>query len=248
MTEAVQVLRHAGTQGVTVLFPPSWFRVVRGARQNLTQTMGDRPRAVMAVDGHMFESTAGSDKFAALDTVNGVLHTSTLPHEGLTVSVVGGRARGVYGGELPRGATVALQTWPSLVLAGRVVPHDTAANRERVWRAGFGVHRDGRLVVVVMVGTMLALSQKMVAEGVTEGGYLDGGHSVALEVRDGVRRVHTAPDGSQVPTWILAQPPEGVTPSVQDSGAIASVALPALGVAGLVLLVCGFVYLVRRKD
>lgn len=231
-------VRLRGERDVTVLFPAPWLRVVRGARQGLPGILSDWPRALVAIDGPMFETTVGTDRFGVYDGVTGARHGSTLPAEGLTVSVAGGVAAGAYGWAVPPHASVALQTWPSLVRSGRPVYHDTAANRERVWRAGMGVHRDGRVVFVVLVGSMADLSDRMAAEGIVEGGYLDGGHSVALDVRDRLRRVHTAPNGSAVPTWVLVMPPDGVQASVVGAGGVPwrTIAL-ALGGTGAAVVV-----------
>ncbi len=218
MTVDVVEVRQRGERDVTVLFPPTWLHVVRGARQALAGILSDWPRAVVAIDGPMFETTIGTDRFGVFDSVTGADHASSVPQEGLTVSVEQGQGRGAYGWAVPARASVAVQTWPSLVRDGRAVYHDTASNRERVWRAGMGVHRDGRIVLVVLVGSMADLADRMVAEGILNGGYLDGGHTVALDVRDRLRRVHTAPDGAAVPTWILAMPPTGVQAQVRGLG------------------------------
>lgn len=213
---SVEVQQSDVSSAVVVRFEPSWLRYVRGPRRDLDQILGDNPRAVFAVDGTMFESTAGTDAFLIHDSVTGAHVPTQRPAEGMTIAVVDGVASGTYGGIMPPRATVAVQTWPSLVRDGVAVPHDTPANRERVWRVGMGVGRDGRIVVVMLVGSLLALSQRMVVEGVLNGGYLDGGSSLAAEARGVFRRVHTPPSGSRVPGWVLAVPPDS-SPSVAPS-------------------------------
>lgn len=195
-------------------FPGSWLHVVRGPRQTLPQILSDWPRALFVANGTMFESTAGHDRFGALDRELGVNHSSTIVDEGATIAVVGGRAVGAYGGRVPAGASVALQGWPSLVINGRPVYHPTAANNERVWRSGLGSLADGRVLYVALVGSLAMLSDRMAELGAVVAGYLDGGHSQGAELRGVGRRVHTAPDGAAVPTWVLAMPAQG------DQGAL----------------------------
>ena len=229
---SLDVLQSARDSSVVVRFDASWLRYVRGPRRDLDQILGDNPRAVFAVDGTMFESHAGSDVLLNFDTITGVNVASRKPTEGMTIAVVNRIADAVYGGALPIGASVAIQTWPSLVRNGRVSASNVGTNVERVWRVGMGVTNTGRIAVVMLVGTMVDLANRMVSEGLVNAGYLDGGSSLAAEARGVFRRVHTAPSGSRVPGWVLAVPPDeapdATLGTVEASSGGASAAVPVV--------------------
>jgi hypothetical protein len=215
---SVNVTQSDHDQSVVVRFPATWLHIARGPRRDLDQILGDYPRADFAVDGTMFESTAGTDSFLLYDPSMGVDLPTRKANEGVTISVVNGVASARYGGVAEPGATVALQTWPSMVVNGRPQPHDTPANRERVWRLGIGVDSSGQIVVVMLIGAIIDLANRMAREGIVNGGYLDGGSSLAAEARGVFRRVHTAPSGSRIPGWILAVPPDGEPSSITTTG------------------------------
>lgn len=213
----IEVRQSPTDQSVVVKFPPSWLHVVRGPVRDLDQVLGDYPSAMFAADGSMYNSAAGTDAFLWLDAAFNTRVPTKVPGEGMTISVVNGVATAAYGGVPASGASVAVQTWPSLVNQGVAVPHITAGNSERVWRIGMGVSRDGMIMVVMLVGSMLDLSNRMVREGMVNAGYLDGGSSLAAEARGVFRRAYTVPRGGSthlIPGWILAIPPNGETPTV----------------------------------
>ncbi len=246
-------------QSVVVRYPASWLHIDRSnARRDLDQILGDNPRAVFAVDGTMFESTAGTDAFLLYDPSKGVNQPTRKPNEGMTISVVGGRAQGQYGGHMAQGATVAVQSWPSMVVDGRPVAHDTAANRERVWRLGIGADAHGGIVVVMLIGPMSALGERMAREGIINGGYLDGGSSLAADARGVFRRTHTAPSGVRIPGWILAVPPDGVRSEVVSHGSTEQAALvrhamppwvmPAAGAVAALLVIAVAYHFATAED
>ncbi len=192
--------------GTTVVarFPGSWLRLDRGPRRRLAEALAGRPRARFAVNGAMFTSRVGSDAFLLRDRAAGLDRPSSVPDEGATIWVRDGVAHGNYGGIAPDDAPVAVQGWPSLVVDGDVTATNVGTNAERDWRVGIGVDAAGRVLVVFLIGTMVALAERMRREGAIVAAYLDGGSSLGLG-GDGVSR--ESPRVVPVPSWIYAEPP-----------------------------------------
>lgn len=200
-------VREDGT-AVIALAPASWLRVVRGPRVLADEAVRRYPAACL-VNGPMVRTVIGTDLFLLRDGPSGLSVPSRVPDQGATVWTVRGEGGAAYGGRAPSDATVAVQGWPSLVVGGQVTARDVNTNAERDTRAGIGLTRDGRVLIVYAVGTMVALAERMQREGAWVAAYLDGGSSSQLRA-GGVRR--DSPRAVPIPQWVLLRDP-GLAPT-----------------------------------
>jgi hypothetical protein len=121
--------------------------------------------------------------------------------DGMTISVVGGRALATAANLVPAGASVAVQLYPALLSNGHVL---ATADRdtERVYRAGLFIMADGRLGLAMGPGlSMLSFANAAKLNGAVTGGYLDGGGSARWALRDGTW--YGASEDRPVASWIV---------------------------------------------
>ena len=206
--------------------------------------------ADVILDGPMFENCNGGDyassqcavvRFQQLDASNGVSFGTESQSEGITIAVVNGTAVAADGAQVPAGASVAIQCYPALVRAGRnVADNNAGTNGTAEQRAGVGIMSDGRVVLAAGAVSMAGLASAMIAAGVVEGGYTDGGGSTALWLSDGQR--YGASEQRRVATWIIAKPEAMLASIVPTSprGWIVAAALVTAAVAG-------YSYFTKRK-
>lgn len=226
---------------VTATFPAAWLRVDAGPDRTAAEALAERPSAVFAVNGAMFDY-AHRPRFLLRDVGADVAAVTSEPDEGVTVWVERGVGGAAYGGRAPDGAEVAVQGWPSLVRDGAVSATNVGTNAERDTRVGVGLTADGRIVVVSTVGTMVQLAERMVAAGARWAGYLDGGSSLQLE-GGGVRRVSSR--AATVPVFLLAEPPVGGAPLARWTPARKAVVVGGAALAAVALLA---LWLDRRRE
>lgn len=238
--------RRTGHGITMILFSPRRLRVVVpgegsgvGIPTDPAHALGLLPSATAALNGPMFESTGsyttyrqGTLEYLHYDLAGNENHPSRHPSWGATISVTdAGQAQASPGGALPANARVAVQGYPRLVSDGAKMstsPHDQGA----VWRPAIGIHRDGRIVLAIGHLGMDALAAALVAEGVVDAVYTDGGGSGHL-----IQRGHStvgAGEARRVPSWLLVVGDGGVQDSVPAGVPAAVVAVVVLGVVGAV--------------
>lgn len=205
-----------------------------------SEALAANPRARAVLDGSMF-SLCSSGGYARADCADldyllrgeGVSDGGENPTDGLTISVTpAGTARVLPGAAVVDGARVAVQLYPTLVRDGAVIVSNRDNNADRVWRAALGVMADGRLVFAIMVADMQTFARALIAFGVRDAGYTDGGGSASLAVRGDQR--YGASEDRRVASWLLAYdpaPPAGL-PSPFATVAVAA-ALGALTYAAV---------------
>jgi hypothetical protein len=168
------------------------------------------PKAYAALDGPMFGSACsphgrgpGCVQYRLRDRRRDVDLPSIYPDRGLTFAVGGitSSARVLRGADDDEigSASVAVQTWPTLVDNGD--PTSGSADREAVGRAALCVLRDGRLAFAAGTGPMGTFARELVERGVLWAGYTDGGGSTGL-LGPGVELGGNRP----VPAWLVATP------------------------------------------
>lgn len=167
----------------------------------------EMPGVAAVLDGPMYdEPSAGACRLAYLyyDRSAGLAgrwYPGRNPTQGMTFSISGDRVEVVHGGRYVGEPDVAVQMYPELVRAGRNVASSTV-NTHREWRAGLGLMPDGQMIFAVSQGSMHAFAQQLVALGVVEAGYTDGGGSTTLQV--GSERVGH-PDNRPVASWLVVR-------------------------------------------
>jgi hypothetical protein len=137
-----------------------------------------------------------------IDRKAGVSLPTTLPGRGITISVVGGRARSHPGNYVHAGATVAVQLYPALVENG-VAHANPSVDAEHVWRSALSILRDGSLAFAIGKLPMWRFNRALVRAGATWAGYTDGGGSTSLATGSG--RLGSGED-RPVPTWLVVRP------------------------------------------
>lgn len=213
---------------------PKQLRIVRGQRRNVDAIAAAYPWALAATAAPMYGRTASRSCGGALnpctalyDRASGVSFPGVFRDSGLTISVKGNRASVANGAQVPPGADVAVQLYPTIVRAGVASGPGTAESSV----AGVGLLRNGKLLLMVAGGgSPFELGQEFVRRGAEYAGYTDAGSSAALWVRgEGWRGAHAA--NPSLPGWLLVGPPPKV--NMMAWGAIVAGVLLALGGAGL---------------
>lgn len=184
-------------------FRPSQLAIARySTRVAAEQVMADYPDAIAVTAGPMFKGGANT-RFRLLDKGAGLDEASDEPRNGATISVVDDRATMAMHDAISPGATVAVQGYPTLVIAGTNV----ASGQSLTSVSGLGILRDGRLLVLLgSAGTLHDLAEAFLARGATNAVYLDAGSSAALLSRSqGYLGVHAA--HVRIPTWLVVLKP-----------------------------------------
>lgn len=220
----------------SLLIPPSELRVFRSdspctARDALESVRGARA----ALDGVMFEncdphgrpyasSSCGDPEYLLFDAARGLFEPSERPDRGGTVSVVGDSAVVLDGDAVARGASAAVQGYPTLVRRGVARGFGDDRSRQRVWRAGFGVARGMVLLAIadMSLGDFAAWGRSL---GADDFFYTDGGGSGRLEWSDG--RWVGAAENRRVPSFLLWQPSSDLR--FGAAAAAAGLAIAAIG-------------------
>lgn len=136
--------------------------------------------------------------------------------DGMTLSVLRGGTVAVSAGARPAPqALVAVQLYPELVRGGRNMANP-ARDTDRTQRAALGTLADGTLVFVVSdpMG-MYEFARRLVAFGVKEAGYTDGGGSGRIATRAG--EVAGNSKNRPVAAWLLDRGPSGTSAGAQSS-------------------------------
>jgi len=247
--QGVQV--QTGPSGlVLVTFPASWLSVeldVRGpneaeAPETLRQVLAHEPGAVALVCGPMFYGGVSYNSYQrapiayrVLDRRRGIDFPVQPFHarRGATVSVMpGGAVHVLDGGVSAPGAVFAMQGYPEVIRGGR---NNASQTRDlgATGRAALCVLRDGRVAFAVANTGIRQFADLLLARGVVEAVYLDGGGSTMLAVRDAPGgRVVTSRglDSRRVPSFLLAVPPGAVGERGRSS---AGGAVPSPGGTGI---------------
>lgn len=113
------------------------------------------------------------------DRAAGVNLPSTEPDVGGSVVVSSSGARWVDGGAFPDDATVAVQGFPAVLVAGRIAVSGTR-DTEATARCAIGLHADGGVAFAVARSlSMIAFARWCASVGLTHATYLDGGSAAA---------------------------------------------------------------------
>lgn len=207
-----------------VLFAPSelgvYAKPVTGGFAPISpMTVLQDSGAQAAINGNMFDTCAGQDlpsdnaghyRQSVCDIPEYMVRDGNLsapgiyPTRGATISVVDGAAVVMRGANAPSNARVAIQGYPTLVLEGQ--RQDTAhggSNVERVYRSMLARMNDGQLALVAGVGTMDSIGDAMIAAGVRDAIYLDGGGSTWLQTTEG--GAYGASERRPVPSWVVVR-------------------------------------------
>ncbi len=165
-------------------FKPSGFRVYLPARpETAVALLAARPDLRVVSAGAMFDGRGL--QYGALDGHSKRYVPSRFPNRGATISVRRGVATAAGGWAAPTGSTVAWQGYPALVRSGRNVASRTI-DAERVGRCAAGIDRDGMLVIASATRmSMYDFAEALIAAGVVEAAYSDGGGSTLFLKRDG---------------------------------------------------------------
>jgi len=180
----------------TYIFPSSRFGIVAPSFQG-NRTVPIRAQRAMAeseafavLDGPMFAFCGSQSREECvqsvrllLDQKRGLYVPSSHPSEGMTISIVDGRAQMARGASVPNGATVAVQLFPELV-RDRIVVASRIRDTENVWRAALGILPNGNLIFAVDQAPMHIFATRLKALGVVHAGYTDGGGSAKLVTRE----------------------------------------------------------------
>ena len=210
------------------LFQPSRLGLVVAPTSNPGQTIPMRGvgalaldhAAVLAANGPMFDNCSGQPSLPPGNAAYAASHCSVLRYrgvdrsrsinapgtpgaslDGMTISVVGGRAVATVANVVPPGASVAVQLYPALLSNGHVL---ATADRDtdRVQRAGLFIMADGRLGLAMGPGlSMLSFANAAKLNGALSGGYTDGGGSARWALRDGTW--YGASEDRPVASWIV---------------------------------------------
>ena len=216
---------------VVVAVDASTLGVVAARRgPNLVQLKRARDLAAgmyAALNGAMYADLGSTGRilYRVFDTQAGIDLPGSRRLDGITFSVVNGNVVVRSGANVQPGASVAVQTFPSLVRAGLAVPiADTESNRSRVWRAALVTGADpSRIGFAVARGSSLTdFRDKLIAARVQHAGYTDGGGSTSLVI-EGVRE-GDAQDRA-VATWLVSR--------ANGSGSSRRTAVAVLGALGL---------------
>lgn len=178
---------------------------------DVARVMSDYPKAMAAMAAPMYSHTGSGSCGGGvkpctrqLDLSHGVNvgPTSRLANSGVLIQVVNGRASAKQGSSVDPTATVAIQTYPTLVWNG-----SPSGGGSESSVAGLGLLGDGRLIYLVASGGSLAdLANLFISKGARYAGYCDAGSSAALYVRnEGWRGVHAR--APKLPAWVLAEGP-----------------------------------------
>jgi hypothetical protein len=207
--------------------PPEVYPIaptaVRDAVAQFTGPMSDfAPHdAHNAADGDQGYRTSRAYRPLALhwDAGRGINIPSRRPKQGLTFGVAGGAAVVQDGGQLPQGATIAIQGFPALVRHGVAQPVDdtTASDREITGRSAIARFRDGRLGVIAGAGSLTGLRDATVRLGAIDAAHLDGGGSYYRRVGD---RVAQSGNHRRLASWIVVRADDS-----SDGGGSAALAL-----------------------
>lgn len=207
--------------------------------------------ADVILDGPMFANCNGGDyassqcavvRFQQIDLSSGMSFGTESQSEGITIAVVNGTAVAADGAQVPPGASVAIQCYPTLVRAGRnVADNNAGTNATAEMRAGVGILSDGRIVFAAGAVSMSGLASALIAAGAVEAGYTDGGGSTAMWLSDGQR--YGASEHRRVATWIIARP-ETVLGSLMPSTASGRFVAAALVVA---IVTGGYAWYTSRR-
>lgn len=161
----------------------------------------EREDVLAAIDGTMFTNCdAGSTfrtlrcadpDYAVLDLERGVMELPNRgnENEGLSLSVVNGRAVWATGGRFDPRASLGVQFYPALVLNGAVASLSSAGSNEQpLMRAAVLGFADGRIGFARGTDSLRGFAERCRAAGAIWAGYTDGSTSTAMALR--------LPDGS----------------------------------------------------
>lgn len=207
---------------------PDWVKPIR-ASEAIEHT-----GAEAVLDGPMYRDCPGECRdIRFLHFQRGSIDIrSDEPTVGITAAVFpDGSTSWTRGGNLPEGASVAVQLFPSLVENGRSVA-ENSPNTESSWRAALGELEDGRLAFVIWRGSVPEFARKLARAGFRWAGYTDGGGSTSMQVGD--TRLG-ATDNRAVGSFLLAK-------SASSTTRIWIIVLGTIAGLGLVALVGWLVY------
>lgn len=196
--------------------------------------------AAVALDGPMFIDTGDTSRlrYRLLDRAAGIDFPGSADtrDRGGTLSVLpDGGSSIAAGATTAPGAVVAVQVYPLLVRDGRPVEVSaTESNRARVWRAALGRAPSGGVVLAVGPATLSGWAAALAGLGIPWAGYTDGGSSTDLRTSAGPR--WGFPGAPRVPAWIVGRGELDLPAGAAGAGGGASLALAALGLAGLLAL------------
>lgn len=203
----IEVLRGANYR--LALAPPEWLAIKadhypgespRVFKPFVASTVAKRSQYRVVIDGTMLDALDNPDNAHGNDiyrsyTKAGMLSQVYDPSHGVdyeghqrwrnfgkTISLVGSSLVVTPTQQRPADARVSVQLYPYMVHAGRNIYPLYEGEPTREWRAGVGVHRDGRLAFLAWVGGIYEGAEIAVSLGLTEFGYTDGGGSTALWV------------------------------------------------------------------
>lgn len=178
------------------------------------------PEAEALIDGPMFHLGEGAAEYATyrvgeldyryVDTQDGDAADggAATDRKGVTLNIVPpGLAVWFDGDHVAAGALTAVQLYPTLVRAGRVVASGTI-NRAKVWRAGVGTIGDD-VVFAVGIASMAEFAAWLLLLGCREAGYTDGGGSTRLCVREHGVPSAGSRENRRVPSWLTCEPSRG---------------------------------------
>ena len=211
-----------------VIAPAEMLGVVVSSQDPDTtaEMLAKHPEVLAAVDGPMFGFCTGSGHEASdtdqryriydcgvveyrhLDSTAGVDIPGKYPGNGLTVSVVNGRAVASLGGAKVAGASVSIQGYPTLIFNGTVIAtsaHDT----DRTGRAAVGVLGDGRVFLAIRSDSMLGFANALKSMGAIHATYLDGGGSTALYAKE--QGFSSGLTSRRIITWPVFRDPQGTS-------------------------------------
>lgn len=228
--------------GLTIVaFPAAALGVIIPAAPATARSVLEAwPDAAVAIDGPMFGYCAGEPQdyasyrcgrvdYLLQDARSGTWNpgNASFATRGLTLSVKDGVAYASDDRSPLPGATVAVQGYPGLVLAGRIVVGQAAAgtpDAQPNLRVAVGVLADGRVAFARANASLYGFAQMLQAAGFVAAAYTDGGGSASLVLRrsDGSLEGTDSddPGGRRVPSWIVAWStvPDGSGPATGSAG------------------------------
>jgi len=181
-----------------------------------SEVMGRRKDIRAAINGAMFDYCPTSPHnypqatcYSAVYRLRDKKHrdldvVGTHPSDGITIAVVDGRASFATGNTVPAGATIAAQLWPPMLVNGHDVTNQQL-NTDRVWRSAMGIDRSGKIVFAITQNSMTGMAAEMLAHGVVNAGYTDGGGSARLAVRGRPEIGHS--ENRKVGLWFVDEDP-----------------------------------------
>lgn len=184
-------------------------------REHVAAVALERSRAALVFPGPMFDAAAYAEgapatlRYRLRDRARRIDHggLASTDAQGASLCVAGGVATLAHGDPAPDGADVIVQGYPTLVEDGAVVT-SIARNRERVWRPGVGVLRNGELVLALAHGSMTGLATGLYQYGCVGAVHLDGGGSgrVAYYDAGGLQRHAGSSEDRALASWLTVAP------------------------------------------